>query len=306
MSNKIKDKISEVQNLHAAASESAENGDFASKLAAQSFSDHLEELSLLEIAAKFDDSVEVLDFRLIANHLKSGSAPLDLVAGVADSVRKLIGYAALRLTEGGMGRKRIPKSLFQELDLRLAGLLPGSSRFIVSTTSGRDLLDDGVSKRAIERVFSVLSSGGEGQEFLDSVNELGQSGTKNLRELLYLIKSHHAEADISWCYDGKVINVWNGDKSTVESISTALDLTEIVEEQVIRLSGKVELLSQREKIELRSNDGSLYKILYPRSLLAAISKLHLQEEVSLECKVTETDNPMTGESSIFYELIDIS
>ena len=75
MSNKIKDKISEVQNLHAAASESAENGDFASKLAAQSFSDHLEELSLLEIAAKFDDSVEVLDFRLIANHCLLYTSP---------------------------------------------------------------------------------------------------------------------------------------------------------------------------------------------------------------------------------------
>ena len=88
-----------------------------------------------------------------------------------------------------MKRKRIPKDLYSDLDLRLAGLLPGSSRFIISAAANRDLFDDGLSKGAIERMFMVLSSMGQGTDFLSAVNILGPSSAKSLRELLKIISS---------------------------------------------------------------------------------------------------------------------
>ena len=305
MSDYLKNKAKEAKKLHEAAKEKAASGDFAYKLAAMSLESPIDDLTQIEFAKDISPEFEMLDFRLKAPHLKRGSAPLDLVAKLSDEVRKTIGYSALRLTRGGIDRKRIPKDLYGDLDLRLAGLLPGSSRFVISAAANRDLLDDGLSKGAIERVFAVLTTMGRGNEFLDAVTTLGPASAKSLREFLKLIKSHSAEAEFSWKYSGEEIGHWVGSKEAINSVTEALAVTEIVDQEKVLLHGKIELLSKREKIELRVPEGRLIKILYPKMLLSKVSELHLEQEVSLYCQVTETENPLTNESSIFYELLEI-
>ncbi len=305
MSNDLRKKSAKAKELLEFAKSKSESGDFAYKLAARSFESHLDELSQIELTSQTTSAFEILDFRIIAPNLKTGSAPLDLISKLSKEIRKTLGYAALRLTQGGIGRKRIPKRLHGELDLRLQGLLPGSSRFIISANSNRDLFDYGLSKGAIERMFAVLTSMGHGEDFLTSVNILGPSGAKSLREFLKVIKSYSAEAEFTWKYLGDDISRWDGTKEAIDSVTSALEVTEIMEQEKIVLHGKVELLSKREKIELRVSEGNLLKILYPKSKLPVVSELHLEQEVTLYCQVTETENPLTNESSIFYELLEV-
>ncbi|QOP40764.1 hypothetical protein [Sulfurimonas marina] len=305
MSNKYIRKALEAKKFYDQAIKQAKSGNFAYKLAAKSFESHLNELSQIELTSKINPAYEMLDFRVKATHLKTGNAPLDLVAKLTNEIRKTIGYAALRLMKGGINKKRIPKYLFQDLDLRLEGILPGSSRFIISAAAKRDLFDDGLSKGAIERVFSVLSSLGQGEEFLSSINDLGPSGAKSLRELLKLMKHHDAELELTWKYSGEEVKKWKGSKKDIESVTSSLEVTEITEQEKIVLHGTIELLSKRERIDLRINDNKLIKVLYPKSALSMVSELHLEQEVSLYCQVTETENPLTNESSIFYELLEI-
>lgn len=305
MSDELRKKASKAKELHDLAKAKSESGDFAYKMAARSLESHLDELSQIELTSETSPAFEMLDFRIKAPHLKTGSAPLDLVAKLSEEVRKTIGYAALRLMQGGINLKRIPKGLYSELDLRLTGLLPGSSRFIISAAANRDLLDDGLSKGAIERVFMVLSSLGQGEEFLSSINVLGPSSAKSLREFLKLIRSHSAEAEFTWKYSGDEVQRWDGNKEALEAITSALEVTEIIEQEKVILHGKIELLSKRERIELRVDEGKLIKILYPKSVLPMVSELRLGQEVTLYCQVTDTENPLTNESSIFYELLEI-
>lgn len=305
MTNNLREKASKAKELYDLAKAKGEAGDFAYNLAARSLESHIDELAQIKLTSETSPAFEILDFRITAPHLKTGSAPLDLVARVSDEVRKTLGFAALRLMRGGINRKRIPKDLYCELDLRLAGLLPGSSRFVISAAANRDLFDDGLSKGAIERVFAVLSSMGKGEEFLSSINILGPSSAKSLREFLKLIRSHSAEAVFTWTYSGDEIFKWNGSKAAIESVTSALEVTEIIEQEKVLLHGKIELLSKREKIELRVDEGKLFRILYPKNLLPIVSGLHLEQEVTLYCQVTETQNPLTNESSIFHELLEI-
>ncbi len=305
MNNKINKRALQAQELHDIAKNKADAGDFAYKLAARSLESHLNELSQIELTSKVSPAYEMLDFRIKAEHLKTGNAPLDLVAKLTNEIRKTIGHAALRLMKGGINRKRIPQYLFQELDLRLEGILPGSSRFIISAAAHRDLFDDGLSKGAIERVFSVLSSLGQGEEFLTSVNDLGPSSAKSLRELLKLMRLHNAEVELTWKYSGEEVRKWEGNQEDIQSVTSALEVTEIIEQEKVLLHGTIELLSKRERIELRVDEDKLIKILYPKSALPMVSELHLEQEVTLYCQVTETENPLTNESSIFYELLEI-
>lgn len=305
MSNNIGEKRVKAQELYDIAKSKGDEGDFANKLAALSFESHLAELREIEKTSEVSSTVELLDFRIIAPTLEAGTAPLDLAVKLITEIRKTLSFAALRLVKGGMDKKRITKDLSQELDLRLKGLLPGSTRFIVSAASNRDLLDDGISKLAIERMFAVLCSLGKGEGFLSSINALGPSSAKSLREFLKVIKSHSATAEFTWSYMGDKVTVWEGSKDALDSLTSALETIKIIEQPNALLRGKIELLSKRERIELRVEDGSLVKILFPKSQLSQVSELRLDEEVSLYCQVVETENPITDEASLFYELLEV-
>ena len=305
MSNSLSKRAATAKSLLELAQVKSDSGDFAYKLAARSLETHLDELSQIELTSQTSPAFEMLDFRIEARQLRTGSAPLELVARLSDEVRKTLGYAALRIMQGGIRRKRVPKDLYSDLDLRLVGLLPGSSRFIISAAANRDLFDDGLSKGAIERMFMVLSSMGQGTDFLSAVNLLGPSSAKSLRELLKVIRSHSAEAEFTWKYAGDEVKKWEGNREAIDSVTSALELTEIIEQEKITLKGVIELLSKRERIELRIEGDRLVRVLYPKSMLPFVSELHLGQEVEINCQVTETENPLTNESSIFYELIEI-
>lgn len=305
MSKRISNSKTLALKLAEDAKQKAKAGSFAHELAAVSFQAHADELAKLDLTTKTSPKYEMLDFRIIAPNLKTGSVPLEIVSKLTEEVRKMLGYAALRLVQGGIRKKRVPKHLYDELDLRLEGILPGSSRFIVSAAAQRDLLDYGISKGAIERIFSVLSSGGKGQDFLDAVSDLGPLGAKSLREFLKAIHSHQAEAEFTWNFAGQKILSWQGDKKELANVSSALEVTQITESHTLTIIGKVELLSKRERIDLRTIDNEVIRVLYPKRLLAEVSKLHLEQQVSLYCQVTETENPLTEESSVSYELLSV-
>lgn len=305
MSDRIKKHIEEAKKLQANNLSKAKNGSFAHSLSAESFSEHLSELRQLASIEDDQPLYEIMDFRLIAPSLNKGSVPLTLISKVSDEIRTMIGYAALRLIRGGIEKHRVPRDLYEALDLRLSGVLPGSSRLVVSANAERDLLDDGLAKNALERIFSVLDTKGSGTEFLETITELGPSSAKHLRGFLTLIESYSAEVDFSWKYSGQPVRNWIGSRDDIRKVCSALEVTEITDQEKLLLIGKIELLSKREKIALRTQDGKLINILYPKIMLGQVSTLHLDQELTLRCQVTETVNPLTNESSIFYELLEI-
>ncbi len=282
-----------------------DGGGFAAQLAAQSFSGHIDDLRQQIALLDTRPVIELVEFRLIAPEFQDGSIPLRLIARVADSFRQVIGYAALRLTRGGIDRKRVPDDLYEELDLRLAAVLPGSSRLVITTSSNRDLLGDGLSKGALDRFFRVLLSGGKGDPFLEAVTDLGPSSAKRLRDLLHLVRSTSAELELSWRYSGETVQNWNGTDEALKEVTHALDVTEINARQEVLLSGLIELLSKRERIHLKTDEGRTVRILFPVCLLPRVTELHLDQQVRLRCSVTETLNPYTGENATFYELLGV-
>lgn len=305
MKDKIEKQFEKARALRDEAMEKAARGSFAHKLVASSLEDHMADLRQIQNTESGLTHFEIIDFRLKSSALAKGTIPLDLIAKAAEAIRGMIGYAALRLMQGGIDKKRVPQDLYGSLNLRLAGVLPGSSRIVVSANSDRDLFDDGLAKQSLERIFAVLASGGTGEAFLEAVNTLGPTGAKRLRDLLRLISAQSAEAEFIWKYSGEKIDYWDGTKESIEKVVSALEVTEIKAQETVTLFGKIELLSKRERLDLRTYENRLVRILYPNRLLSVVATLHLEQEVSLRVQVTETLNPITSESSIFYELVEV-
>lgn len=278
---------------------------FAYRAASQSMASHVDDLTQQLVLLEDNPVFELVEFRLIAPRFHDGSVPLRLVAKAVDDIRQMIGYAALRLTQGGLGRKRVPDDLYNELDLRLAAVLPGSARLVITTASHRDLFDDGLSKGALDRIFGVLDSRGKGEAFLQAVTDLGPASCRRLREFLHLARASSTQLKLSWRYSGEVAREWDGTEEAISAVAFALDVTELVAKEEIFLEGLIELLSKRERIHLLTDSGETIRILFPKRLLQDVSALHLDQHVKLRCSVTETENPLTGESSTFYELVEI-
>lgn len=283
----------------------SESGDFAQSLAVSSLDSHVDELHSLLAAEEYRPVLELVDFRINAPGLEQGAMPLGLLAKASNEIRKMIGHAALRLSEGGLRRHRVPNELYTFLNLRLVGILPGSSRLLVAADSHRDLFDDGLAKQALERIFAVLYSGGEGPDFLEAISDLGVSSTRQLRNFLHLLRDNGAEIDLSWKYSGLEAGFWHGTSAAISAVTTALDLAELTETDDIEIEGVIELLSKRERINLKLPSGEGIRILYPRRLLPQVSELHLDQRVTLMCRVMQTSNPNTGEATTSYELLEI-
>jgi hypothetical protein len=306
MTNGLRKQIEEASRLKLELDKLAgQEGGFASKLASLSMASHIDDLAhqrAIEASASLFEHVEL---RLVAAKFSDGSAPLELISKLSDGFLHIVGYAALRLIRGGSSKKRIPRRLYQDLDLRLLGLLPGSSRLVISANSNRDVFDDGIAKGSLDRIFRLLLTNGEGNEFMEAVTDLGPQSSIWLRRFLDFIISECSDFEMLWRYRGDVVFNWQANQRILSRLSTALASTEVstVEDRLI--SGVVELLSKRERIQLLSEDGSRYRILYPKYLLPAVSELHLDQAVVLKCAVFETSNPLTEETKTSYELLDV-
>jgi hypothetical protein len=280
-------------------------GSFADELAARSLQSHIDELETYTAIEAVGTTHELVDFRMIADQFRSGSIPLNILSNAAEQIRKMLGHAALRSAQGGINRKRVPNYLYQELDLRLAGVLTGSSRLLIAATANRDLFDDGIAKRAIERVMEVLESGGQGASFLDAVADLGPQSAKSLREFLRIIRANSGALELTWSYAGSPVLRWDANAQTVADVTSALEHTVLREEAKELINGHIELLSKRERIQLRTETGKVVRVLFPKRLLPKVSELHLDQQVSLYCQVTISENPLTEEFSNHYELVEI-
>lgn len=278
---------------------------FANRLALESMQSHVDDLRQQLSLLDNRPVIELVELRLKAQKFADGSIPLRLLAKLVEDFRQMLGYAAMRLTRGGADRKRVPEEVYDELDLRLSAVLPGSSRLVLTTSSNRDLLGDGLAKGAIERFFRVLQTGGAGPEFLEAITDLGPSSAKRLRDLLHQVQSSNAQLDLSWRYSGETVKQWRGDDDAINAVTHALDVTEINAREEVTFAGIVELLSKRERIHLRTEEGRAIRVLFPVRLLPRVAELHLDQHVRLRCSVTETLNPYTGETATFYELLQV-
>ena len=305
MSRKIEKYLKKARDLLVESQCHSEAGDFAYQLQAGSLRSHIEELETYEAIHSIEGAYELVDVRMIARKFEAGSVPLNILSKSADEIRKMIGYAALRFVQGGISKKRVPRSLYDDLDLRLAGVLPGSSRLLIAAAAHRDLFDDGIAKHAIRRIIDVLETGGRGTEFLESVADLGPASAKSLREFLKIIRENNGALELTWKYAGKNIRHWEASIGVIDDVTTALEQTVLKEQEKRLIEGKIEMLSKRERMQLRTNDGSVVKILFPKRLFSDVAELHLDQEVSLYCQITVSENPYTNEVTHHYELLEI-
>lgn len=299
------DEIEKTKKLIDSSEQKAAQGSFAYALQSASLKSHLHDIEQQKLFLELQRYSEIIDLRMISDSLDTGTIPLGLLAKVSDHMQKMLGHVADRITRGKKATSRIPSEIYRKLNLQLIGLLPGSTRLMISATSDRDLFDEGLAKTSIQRVLDVLETYGEGEKFLESIMDLGAYGVRNLRDLLHILNSVSSAVEIEWEHNGQSLKQWKGSNLQISNIASFLDSMSIKETTEKILSGVIELLSKKERIQLRKESGELVRIFFSNTHLEEVEQLHLNQHVKLLCTISETENPHTDEKIQYFELIEI-
>lgn len=302
---KLNENIKNVKQFIEESEQKALQGSFAYELQALSLANHLQELEQKELFQQISAKSEVLDFRLMAESMKTGAISLAMLSKISDCINRMLGHIADRIIRGQKAASRVPEAISNILNLQLCGLLPGSTRLLISANADRDLFEDGLAKNTILRIFNLLDTYGEGESFLESIMDFGAYGVRNLRNFLQIINSVSGSLELNWEHNGCAERSWKGTSSQITQLSSALDSMIIKEAIEETADGVIELLSKNERIHLRKENGELIKIYFSNTHLQDVEQLHLNQKVSLVCKSSETENPHTNEVYQYYELIEI-
>lgn len=300
----LEQQIAQAKSV-AEAGTAGDNLSLSERIARSSWQTHIGELQQELRLAKEALSSELVELRLFGGQVNYGSVPLRLMAKVVDKLNNAVSSAAFFLRYGKDPARGVPDELADELDLRLSGLAPGSSRILVSgriapDTTGESILDD-----ALHHVFRILDP--ESPEALRE--ELAIIGAKAVREVAGLLECLEKEkigAGLTWYSPAAKEYKWGGTLTDVQTSHSRLARIATLEPMQVNLQGEVSALSQSGAFHIRPpGEDRRIKVRYPKGLYQGVSQLHLGQQIEIAVtKFTHIDE-LSGEERASYTLVSI-
>lgn len=303
---RLEAQLDEAQSLLAQQREAveADTEDFAARLTMQSMEAHRNELQRLLQQEKKERRHELVEYRLIGPKARGGSLPLGLLGDLAKLLERQIYAAAYFLNDGKRLVRRVPRKLRDLMDLRLAGLQPGSTTLVVAGDLSPDLFGQSLLEETFERIFELLHAEGA-EELSNQAGEVGPIGAKKLGEFFDAVQKNGLELEITWNGPRGEPHRWQGDAQRLESFSESVRTLHALEPERMEVEGTITLLSARGQLEIETEDGSLYRISYAPKLQKPLSSLHLYQTVTAVLDRHVIENQTTGTRKATYRLIGI-
>lgn len=115
------------------------------------------------------ESGELLDMRFLGPRA-NGSIALDAFLKIIDPLNKAWKAAAFRLRHGVV-EGRIGQDIGETLNLKLAGLSPGSTHILLTGNGADDLTGENLFRETLTQTFRLFSSTND--DFYDAVDAMG-------------------------------------------------------------------------------------------------------------------------------------
>jgi hypothetical protein len=267
-----------------------------------SFKAHLDELRshLRELQNKREK--EILEVRFIGEKAIDGSLPLilhaKLSAGLADSLTAL----STRLKKP----KNNPNTKNEaELDLRLAKIVSGSTKFVLSLEINPDLFGWSLSQNTLKEWFNFFSHLDSPNELSEASVQLGTKGVNGIKKLLSTLKMNQLDLEIAWDSHLNEKYYWMGTNSKIANALAFLDELMISQPVESTLTGVIHALDRGGKLSLIDSDNKVYRIHFDRNLMQEIEKLHINQNVTIKTLMRSTNHPALDTTIENYDFIEI-
>lgn len=286
-----------------AEKESSAPADFMSRIGVENLRAHVNDLQHQLYVAKRARGVEILEIRLMGRVAESGSIPLYLLADLASKLADSI-HATSQKLKNGKRVRRISPAIVDQLDLRLADLVPGSTRLFITGNVAPDLFGGSLLENSLGSLFELFEASDE-DELAQMVSTVGIRSARGIREFLTTLKGAELDVEFKWRTGDNHMHTWRGDYQAISRMSRRLGAFKMIEPSYHSVKGTVVALSARGKFEIES-DGKLYAGGFPADLLPSVENLHIGEEVIAVIEQTIIINTVTQVQKVNYALVEIS
>lgn len=235
---------------------------------------------------------DFLEMRLKGSTVDNGTIPLEMLSVLTQNISNLIHRATNKLTSGRDSHK-VSKDIKQLLNLRLANILPGSTRLGISLNTGNSELFETIPSTAVKEIFQLLESDSD-DEFMDKVAEIGFRAAQSLKNIIEECQRNEVTFQLKWSGPFSNNSYSYLDENRLAIFKDRLNSTTITQSQDEVLSGELALLSKYGKLEIEIF-GEHIKASYPIDMLDFLqSRYKVGENIRLLVEITEIQNVSLG------------
>lgn len=307
--NKIEQINKKLAEANSLLSETQDNlrrnpDDFALQLNLKTIEGHVSELQAQLKLEKELREKEVLELRLSGILAKNGTIPLSILSNISQYISETILSASQHLKLGERSRGPIKKEVIETLDLRFAGISPGSTRIYITGSIAPDLFGFSLIEETLERTYDLLNKA-KSDELVDSVTEIGLRSTKNLNNFLKTLSNSNLEIEMKWSSPSDKVYTWVGKQDRILSLSNTLESLQTSHPESFNFSGELIMASLKGQFEIKDDSEKVYKGTFPVDLLEDMKKFHIGDRCNGTMKKTTVKNKITGYQKSYYSLIKI-
>lgn len=272
------------------------------QLAAKNQSDAATEAERNLVIADVGETVDALEWRLVGQRLQFGEVPLALLARLAEPLNKLILRAAYFARNGIDPAHGVGEDLTNEMDLRLAGVAPGSARLFIRGNSNPDTTGTSALSAAVSNLFDVLKATDDFTEFYERLGEIGEGAAHSLRDTLKALEQEECSLEIRW-HSPVNARAWSATFDQVVRVRTLLDGTaEPIYRQSV-LVGTITLLAVNGRVQLVDSLGNKKTVRFnPKKQGEQVGALRLGQHVELAVTERVVFDPITAYELVRYSL----
>lgn len=252
--------------------------------------------------AEAGKSFEALEWRLVGQRMKFGEVPLSLLAKLAEPLNKLILRAAYFVRNGIEPLQGVGDDLPNELDLRLAGLMPGSARLFIRGTTSPDTTGASAFGSAVSNLFDVLAVTEDFTQFYERLGEIGEGAAHSLRDTLKALEQEECSLEINW-HSAQNPRTWSATFDQVIRVRTLLDGSAEPTYRQSLLEGTITLLAVNGRVQIVDFVGKKKTIRFnPKQQGEQVSVFRLGQQVELSVTERVVLDPITDYELIRYSL----
>ena len=242
-------------------------------------------------------SGELLDMRFLGPKA-NGSILLDSFLKIVDPLNKAWKAAAYHLRHGVVDG-RIGFDIGDALNLKLAGLAPGSTRILLTGNGAMDLAGESLLRDTLTQTFQLLSAPND--EFIDAVDAVGGRSAQLFGEALKAIDVAGLSAEFTW-QDRGTMHVWHGTSDEVVRIKALL--AGVAERQIFEetIEGVVSGIFENGKLDIRTESKKV-RVRFPLDMIPFVQSLQIAAPTSLRVQTTRYTHPITHRDVETHQMI---
>lgn len=249
---------------------------------------------------------EALEWRMIGQRLKLGEVPLTLLARLAGPLNRLILRAAFFARNGVEPSPSVGEDMTDELDLRLAGIAPGSARLFIRGNSMADTTGQSALNQAIDNLFDVLNSTEVFTDFYERLGDIGESAAHALRDTLKALEQEECSLEVRW-HSRDNARAWSASFDQVVRVRSLLDGSAEPTFRQGLLKGMISLLAMNGRLQVIDDSGTKKTVRFnPKHQSDQVQSMRLGQLVELSVTERVVVDPITDYELVRYTLNSLS